>query len=327
MKLITNKKNRISIAARALVAIAVFVALGTQAFAYSIEQLPNVGVSSDFVVGPGKQELTLNPGETRTLNFTVTNRMGEDKVFQIGIEDFEGSRDVTQTVVLLGNQRGPYSLKDYISVPEKTFILKHGERATVPVTISIPADAEAGGKYGSVVVSTVSRAVATSTSGAQGGAAIISRIGTLIFLTVPGNVAKAGSLKDFKIAGDKKFFVAGPVNFQLLFENTGAIHLDPYGEIDIKNMLGEQVAQINLDPWFALPDSLRLREATWDRGTLFGIYTATAKINRGYDNIIDEKTVTFYAIPWKYAAAIFAGVFFLILLWKMVLSKFELKKK
>jgi len=293
-------------------------------FAYSVETLPGMPVSNDFVVGPGKQELTLNPGESKTIDLTVTNRMGEDKTFSIGVEDFTGSQNVDQTVVLLGDDRGPYSLKDYISVPEKEFTLKHGERATIPVTISIPADAEPGGLYGSVVVSTVSR---PSSGEGSGAAAVVSRIGTLFFVTVPGAVAREGDLQSFKIAGGKHVFSSGPIQFQLLFQNTGAIHLDPYGEIDIKNILGEEVGQMIVDPWFALPDSLRLREVSWDRGTLFGVYTATAKINRGYDDIIDEKSVTFVVVPWKYLLAAFGAAFLLILLVRFIASKFEIRRK
>ena len=80
--------------------------------AYTIETIPGQGVFGDFVAGPGKVELEIKPGESKTVNITVTNRMGDDRFFNLEVEDFTGSNNPEATVVLLGNERGPYSLKD-----------------------------------------------------------------------------------------------------------------------------------------------------------------------------------------------------------------------
>jgi len=124
----------------------------------------------------------------------------------------------------------------------------------------------------------------------------VSRIGTLFFVTTPGEILADGELRSFTTLGDKHLYFRGPVSFALLFENTGTTHLNPYGEIRITNLLGQEVGFVELDPWFSLPDSLRSREVTWDRGSIFGVYTATAQINRGYEDIVDEKTLTFYVL-------------------------------
>src|SRR5574343_157718 len=111
--------------------------------AYTIETIPNPDeVFGDFVVGPGKVELEMNPGETKVVNLMVTNRMGDDRIFNLDIEDFTGSDNPESPALLLGDARGPYSLKDYLSVPEKKFELKQGQRAVIPVTVFVPADAE-----------------------------------------------------------------------------------------------------------------------------------------------------------------------------------------
>ncbi len=297
------------------------------AFAYKTEMISGLNFENkDFVVGPGKTEVTLNPGEQKTVNIIVTNRMGEDKVFQLEVEDFTGSKNVEQTVILLGDDKGPYSLKDYLSFAEPKFDLKNGERATIPVTISIPHDAEPGGLYGSVLVSVVSNSVEDgANSGARGGSVIISRIGTLFFVQVPGDVAVEGKLKEFQIARQKKVFSEGPIDFQLFYENTGSINVNPYGEIVIENILGDEVGFIEIEPWFAMPNSLRLREVSWDRGILFGRYTATARINRGYDDIIDTKMLSFYVLPWKIMLGGFAVIVVLFLFVRWFISRFEFK--
>jgi hypothetical protein len=112
-----------------------------------------------------------------------------------------------------------------------------------------------------------------------------------------------------------------------VYENTGSVHLNPYGEIRVANIFGEEVGFQEIDPWFILPKALRLREVSWDRQMLFGRYTVTAKINRGYDDIIDEKTIHIWVMPWKILLAIFAGLFIVISLIRFILTHFEFKRK
>jgi len=97
--------------------------------------------------------------------------------------------------------------------------------------------------------------------------------------------------------------------------------------VEIKNFLGKSVDKIELDAWFSMPDSIRSRKVSWQRKFMFGKYTATAKINRGYDNIIDEMTVTFWVFPWKVIVAllIVIGLISWFLFW--IAKNFEIKKK
>lgn len=294
----------------------------------SIESLgENVGVLGDFVVGPGKFDASLTPGETRNFNLDVTNRMGEERIFLIEIEDFTGSRSSDQTVILLGSERGPYSLKDYIKVPTFEFSLKHGERARIPITVSIPYDEEPGGRYGSVVISTVSKPSERGDGDVRGGAAIISRIGTLFFVRIPGGVDEEGEMQTFRTKAGKRIFGSTPVPFEILFENSGSIHLAPYGEIRINNILGKEVEVIEMDPWFSMPDSLRLREVVWETGWAFGVYNAHAFVNRSYDDIIDEESFIFFVLPWKLILVFLIIVLILVLTIRFLTKRFEFRKK
>lgn len=281
----------------------------------------------DFVVGPGKIEATIKPGETITKLVTVTNRISDNRSFNIQVEDMSGSADPTQSVVLLGDARGPYTLKDYVSFPDNVIKLNLGERALVPVTITMPANAQPGGYYGSVLVSTVQDRPNNDDETSDIKSPIISRVGTLLFLTVPGETNKEGSLSKFSTIGDKWWFQNGPINLGLLFENKGSVYLNPYGEIRVNNIFGEEVGFVEVDPWFVLPKSLRLREATWDRQLLLGRYTFTAKINRGYNDIIDEQVFSIWVLPWKIVGGMFTVLFVIIFLIRFVLTRFEFKRK
>lgn len=300
----------------------VFVPLFASA-EYTIDTVDTSNIlNKDFVVGPGKVELELNPGESKTALITVTNRMGDTRLFSLNVEDFTGSRNPMETVVLLGEERGPYSLKDFLQFESKTVELKDGERASIPVTVSLPTDAQPGGRYGSVLVSVTAKA-----ADVQQRSAIVSRLGVLFFVRVPGEVEEEGKLAGFTTVDDQKFFGQGPIDFRLLYENNGSVYVNPYGEIRIKNTIGEEVGMVVVEPWFSLPQSNRVREVTWTRSFLFGRYTAVASINRGYGDIIDTATVSFWVIPWKLAAGAFVVLFVLIFCIRFVVTRFEFKRK
>lgn len=291
---------------------------------YQTLPLPSQDVFGDFVVGPGKYEVTLNPGESKTVDVTLANRMGDDRTFDIVVEDMKGSTDPEQTVVLLGDDRGPYSLRDYFEIPSVHFDLPHAQKAIIPVTIHIPADAEPGGYYGSVLFTTTSKPNGEQDA-RQGSTAVISRIGVLFFVRVPGGEVYDGKLESFR--ADDTFYMKGPIAFQMLFRNKGNIHLSPSGSISIKNMLGTEVDNIPVEPWFTLPDSLRLREVAWDRVNLAGRYTATVEIKRGYDDITDTMAVTFWVIPWKPVTVGVGTLFVLFFIIRFFATRFEFKRK
>ncbi len=306
-------------------------------FAYQIESLSKISIEDDIVLGPGKTELLLDPGDRVVKELMITNRTGKTKKFKIDIEDFIGSRDPTIPTVFLGEEgekKGPYSLKDYLKPEIFEFILEHGQRMILPVEISIPIDAEPGGRYGSVLVKTVPMLAEgkTEKEKAKGQFVLVSRLGTLFFIRVKGAVKEEGFLKDFKIKGGKNFYEKAVITFQLLFENNGTVHLTPYGIIEIRNLLGKKVDEIELQPWFVLPDSLKLREMKWEKKWLCGKYTATAFISRGYKDIrdeyiIDEKYLEFWVIPWKVILAGLVGLFLAILGLRWVATRFEIRRK
>ena len=310
-----------------LVASTLFLRAGSVA-AFEIQDLSGTSEKGDFVLGPGKIELFMEPGQKATRNLSITNRLGRDMNFKIEIEDFTGSQDPNRTVVLLGDQRGPYSLKDYLKPEVDSFIIGHGQRIILPVEIFIPEDAEPGGLYGSVIISTTPLPFGEEDKEeAAGQVRLVSRVGTLFFIRVKGEVEEEGFLKSFSTRGDKRYFEKGPIPFSILLENKGNIHLTPYGVIEITNLLGKKVGEIEVDPYFAMPGSVRAREVEWNGGFLFGRYNAVLALNRGYEDIIDQKEFYFWIIPWKIITIIGVSLILLIFFFVWIASHFEIRRK
>lgn len=322
--MIKIKNKKLLLGSGLLLAIFVFCFLSIPVSrAYEIRDI-NTEDTGDFIIGPSKFEISLDPGSSVTKILGITNRTGSTQTFRIDIEDFTGSESGQKAVVLLGDEKGRYSLKDYIKPEVMEFTLKTKQKIALPVTISVPEDGEPGGLYGSLLVSVVSPA-----DKEMGGTTIISRLGALFFVRVNGPAKEEGVLKEFKLSNPKKVFTGkeGPSGFDLVFENKGNVHLNPYGAISISNILGMDVAQIEVDPYFAMPDSLRDRHINWSGKILLGRYTATAMINRGYGDIVDEKSISFWVLPWKILLGGFAIIFIIVLAVRLFFSKFELKKK
>ena len=285
-------------------------------YAFEITQNPQMPVEKNFVVGPAKIELNISAGDSKTTTLLIENRTGKKQTFKISFEDFvAGSGD--SAVSLLGTETSKTSLKNFLFVEKDTFTLNHGERLNLPVTVSIPVNSTPGGKFASVLVSAIAETSrVTESDSAYTGSVVLGRIGSLFFVTVPGDTLSRGELVSLKTKNQKKLFFSNQIPLRIEYKNSGNISLNPYGIIEIKNIFGEVVSKKILDPWYTLPESIRTRDVIVE-GSFFGRYTAVAQVNRGYEDVVDSKSFTFYVISNE--ALMLSGILVLVALfviWK-----------
>jgi hypothetical protein len=324
-----NKKMNLSLKncsfCKKLCAIALMLA-----FVFSFTSLvkAQTNINNDFVLEPGKVEIFANPGDVITKTITVTNRASSKVSFQIEVEDFIGSNEADKPVILLGNEKSPYSFKDSIIPDIKTFSLDANTNITIPIKINIPANAQPGGFYTSVLVSNQP----TQDSGAQSSATegktkIISRVGTLFFIRVNGVAKESGALEDLRVISPTDDS-SNLFKFNILFKNDGNVHLVPYGWVTVNDMFGKMITKIPVDAYFAMPQSIRYREVEWNAPLLFGKYSASVELNRGYgSNLIDTREVSFWVIPWKMAAMAVGAIVVLFIIIYAFFKKFKLVAK
>lgn len=304
------------------------LSIGGVVLAFEKMQL-NIQAQNDFVVEPGKTEIFINPGETITKSISITNRIGKSVKFKLTTEDIIGTNDSISPVKLLGDDIGPYSVKNFIEPEISEFTLELGEKITIPVKISVPTDAEPRGHYGALIVSNEPEVLSEEeTSETQGKARLISRIGSLFFIRINGVGREAGNLEDFKIIGPEKvFYESRPGGFEISFKNTGNVHLVPHGKITIKNLLGKSIGEIPVDAYFSLPDSIRFREVFWTPGTGLGRYTAHLSLYPGFGNENQEASLAFWIIPWKILIITFVGLVIFVSIIYYILTRFEFRRK
>ncbi len=310
----------------------VFAIYSTPVFAYE-KIKTNATPQNDFAVEPGKTEVYLNPGETITKTISITNRVEKTVKFRLSTEDLKGTDDPNTPIVFLGDDIGPYSLKNLVTPEITEFSLDFGEKITIPVKISIPADAEPRGYYGAVIVSNApDKEISENKTSkeTEGKTVIVSRIGSIFLVRINGEGKEEGYLSDFKIKGPfRPFYEKMPAGFEIGFKNNGNVHLVPYGMITIRNMFGASIKQIPVDAYFALPNSTRYREVISSENFGFGRYKAHLSLYKGYGDteIQEQKDIYFWVLPWKILTAVFLGLVILISFIYYIATRFEIKKK
>lgn len=296
-----------------------------------VRQQLSVDYVNDFVLEPSKNEVILDPGANTKRTLSITNRIDKNVTFTIDIEDVVGSDNSFEQVRLLGNERGPYSLKDFL-IPEITeFTLSPGEKISIPISVELPLDSEPRGYYGAVIVSAKSAESDTGEDVEVAGVTkLVTRVGSIFLVKINGDSEEVSSLWDFKAIGpEKMFYSEHPEGFEVAVKNDGNVHLVHYGEIKVKNIFGKEVARMPLNAFFSLPDSTRYREVEWPQSFSFGYYKAELSLYQGYNDdagFLDSK-ISFFVIPWTILAGLILVVLAIYSLIRFFKNNFKIERK
>lgn len=238
---------------------------------------------------PVKFILDLFPGQINDQRLILSNPNNFEIALRPEVEDFEPAPD-SAGVNFVPKAPGITSLVDWIEISKELVVLKPNEQREIFFKIKVPENPEPGSHFAAVFFK-------TQPLPGQGGSslAISTRIGSLILVTIPGNVVRAGKILSFK---GPKFINKGPVEFSTTFKNTGSVHYEVLGTIGIKNIFKKQIAEISTDKQWILPTGQKTLKAVWDIGYIFGPHEALLEIKDGADDI-QRASFKFFALPWK----------------------------
>lgn len=270
-----------------------------------------------IAISPLTFELTSNPGDVLINKLKVYNSSDAVISVKMEVEDFKPVGEVGE-VIVAPDEETTYSLKRWVKTEPEEFTLESKEQKFVDFIISVPQNAEPGGKYGTILVSVTGSVSADKIS----GAAVAQKVGALVLLTVSGNVKEGLIVKDFSAPS---FLEYGPVPFFSRFENIGSVHVRPRGFISITDWRGEKAADIEFAQSNVIPGTVREIDSKWDAKWLIGKYTATLVGSYGVSNTpLDPYVITFWVFPWKMAAGILLALLIIFIFfyksrrrWKM----------
>jgi hypothetical protein len=262
-----------------------------------------------FQISPPVTTLSLNRGTSTRGTMKVTNLTGQTLTLTVGKENFVAQGEEGQ-VELTDNADPLYSLAPYFTLSTSQISVAPTATVSVGYTISVPINAEPGGRYGSVTFTSIPAALPSG----QSGAAVRQQLAGLILLRINGPTHEQLAVASFTTG--KSFYEYGPVTFTTRVQNEGNVHELPTGQIVVKNLFGLTTAKLTLDQHYVLPGAIRRLTNTLNRHFLFGPYTATLTLHNGTLQTLTA-TTKFTVIPYKLLTiALVILVLVILFFWK-----------
>lgn len=266
-------------------------------------------------ISPLNFELNSNPGDTVSNIVRVYNDLDSEINVNMEVQDFVAAGEKGQVLVKGSEKSGTYSLANWVSLTPQAFTLAPRSSQMVEFTVKIPTGGEPGGHYASILAS-------ISSSATGGGIGINQKVGALLLLSVAGEVVENLELVEFM--PDAAFTEYGPEKLTVKFRNDGTVHLKPRGFVLVKNMLGNEVAKLDLPQLNVLPQSAREVDIPLkDVGRQFGRYEATLAAIYGATNEPLSAITVYWVIPYKLLAVY--GTIILVLLILAYIGRRRLK--
>jgi len=268
------------------------------------------GTGKGMEISPLTVEEVRSPGESFQKTITLRNLTSVDVTASAAIHNFTSGDDTgtPQIDVKDAEADTSFSMRDWVQdIPDVH--IKHGEAVKIPVTITVPANAEAGGHYGAILFTLT----ADTDSSGNSQVALGASIGTLFLIRVTGSVVEKLSIDGFYTLNPKgdrtPMLDGGPINFVVRVKNSGSVHEKPEGNIAVTDMFGRKVGTVvvNDKSGNVLPGSIRRYDQQLTNKSLFGMYTANLTLVYANGQKL-TRTIHFVVIPWQLIVMIVLGL-------------------
>lgn len=325
MKIYKSTNLQISKFTRVMVLTFAYLLIGL--FAYSVAKAQEI---LPLTVVPPKQEILVNPGEKFTTTVKYLNQSGSPVSGTISVLDFIVQDDIGTPVfldnpVVVGKTTisAKYSAAKWISFPTENVTIAGGANVAVPVTINVPKNAAAGGRYAAILF----QPTVNQVGGGQEGTAITPtaiRLASLIYIRVAGPITEKARIVDFQ---GPDFLEYGPIGISTTILNEGSYHITPKGNITLKDMFGRVISNSALDIKNIFPGTTRVYDTKIGSKLMFGKFTATLNATYGEKGQLLTSTLVIWLFPWRVALAILLAVIIIILIIKMWYKKVTKKEE
>lgn len=280
-------------------------------------QTAKAPVGNGFRITPVRQPFVIEKGTSKTFTIGITNPSDMPLTARPIVNDFLPSEDEGGEPRLILDADTVLPRHDFKSLvsPLEDIVIPPRQEKRIDVTISVPSYAEAGGYYGAI------RFVPVIPTEEGRNVALTASIGTIVLVTVPGELRQQLDLVQFSAAQGKTargFLVGGDVSVLTRLKNSGNIHVQPFGKVQVVNMFGKTVheyefnqADTSGERSSVLPDSIRkFVDDLPKEKKLLGRYTI--KMNLTYTTGGGE-IISANSTFWYFPTAVFFGLLLLLL--------------
>ncbi len=287
---------------------------------------------SALTISPARIELNSDPGGLVSDSFLLINEQENEQTYYTSVENFEAQGE-SGTPNFTTSKEG---LASWVEVTSQ-ITLKKGERAKIPFTVHVPKDADAGGHFAAIFLSTV------PPSTKAGEVAVGAKVGMLVLLRVNGDVKEGGGVVSFSLKDNSHFATELPIQFMYRFSNSGNDRVNPTGEITIRNMIGVVTEHLNANPNVGnvLPNSTRRFEVTWGeeeplppsasffsrvgyeaRNFAFGVYSANMTLSFGAASTSSNSTL-FFVFPWHLMTVVIIALALIFFIGRSLIKRYN----
>lgn len=266
--------------------------LATSASAISLLTLaPQASAEMIMTAIPPKVDLKGDPGQTLTATLKIRNDSETTENFSIKVEDFVVYDSKGTPIPVNTSTNNRWALSSWINAP-KEIPVDAGGLQVIDISIKIPMTALPGGHYAMITYTPNAEAKAGDLK--QTGNIITQRVGTLIYITVNGEITEAATITKFNVP---KFTELGPVEFNGSVLSMSGTHINPKGTITISDPLNSKVAEIDVETGNIFPETTRDFTANWNQKWGWGRYKADLNLAYGTAGSVVTASIFFWLFP------------------------------
>ena len=258
-----------------------------------------------FIISPPQVELSGKPGEVLQVSLKVKNVSDQTQTFRSETFDYIVGADGSTPQEVSENVPNRWSAKRWITLSPSTAVIPANISQTITALIQIPADALPGGHY-AMVLHTPNVA---EKSEKKNVATVESRAGTLLYITVAGDIREEAFINNIKAPTWVEY---GPVEVSYKVDNQSDVHIAPSASMTVRDMFGRVMAINKIPEKNIFPYLSKEFQSTYDAFWGFGRYTATIEAAYGKSGKLAKGVVQFWILPYRLILALLVGSFSLL---------------
>jgi hypothetical protein len=243
--------------------------------------------ASEYALGisPAIMEHIAHPASTISTQLVITNNTRVPLPIKGSVRSFLATEPIPP------NLAPRFDASLWISLDPADFILQPQESKTVNVYLTAPEDAGPGGHYATILFEPLIPREAVSLDTAVS----LARVGTLVFLVVPGDIKESIQLDSWQLP---HLLRTSPLRGTLTLSNLGTVHLLP--DVKVSLLQHNQLLESQtLKPQTILPGTSREYELNFDDLPRIGPLELKFEIHYGGDQQeIIKYARPIWVVPW-----------------------------
>lgn len=260
--------------------------------------------SQALTVTPPLFQISIEPGSVWQSSIKVANSNEFPLTVYAQVVNFaaEGEGGKGKFIPVLNKSESQGTFAEWIEISEGPHVIPEGQTGDISFFVDVPHDAAPGGHFAAILIETKPP---DDTNAEVFSVGTSQAVASLFFARVEGDVIESADIREFSVT--ERIVEIPDAEFSLRFENKGNVHVQPRGNIVIKNMWGTErgVIPVNNKTHYGnvLPGTIRDFRFTWKGEQSvadIGRYSAEAMLTYGDDDIKSATSVTyFWVVPLK----------------------------